>query len=265
MATRSMNYTQRVDLKKKHVKISLSPKNSDGIRHFDLALDLPEQLPSDAMVSVEAYRSSMARMRFDFGTVGELKLLPQADRLLHDFTDDLPPPLFRVKVTGAGSLRGRLLADARSVRVVGADELVRREGMLHIAHKDLDGPAWEVDFTNAGYEPTLWIDDSADIDRQLASSPLFIALVYPEVIRRVLDYLLFEDKGASFDDESAWGHPWLKVASAFPQMQGIPCPHDHDDDQEKRNWIDQAMRSFAKSKNIQGLLEEQQRGQSDAV
>ena len=264
MSIRRMNYTKRIDLKREHVKVSLGPKNGEGVRYFDILLNLPKELPNDAVVSVEAYRASLARMRFDFGTVSELKQLSQEDRLLSEFADDLPPPLFRVKISGTGEFHGRLLADARQVRPLDSDDLDNREGILNIHYKKLDGPIWEVDFEFAGYEPTLWIDEEVDIDRQLANDPKFIALVYPELIRRVLDYLLIEDQGASFEDDSAWGHAWFKLAIGLPQMRGDTCPVNGDDD-TKRVWIDNAMRSFAKFKNIHEQLEIQLRRECDAV
>lgn len=264
MSIRRMNYTKRIDLKREHVKVSLGPKNGDGVRYFDLHLNLPEQIPADAVISVEAYRASFARMRFDFGTVGETKPLSQEDRLLSEFADDLPHPLFRIKVTGVGDFHGRLLADARQVRPLDSDDLENREGILNIHHKKLDGPIWEIDFGNTGYEPTLWIDEEVDKDRQLANDPKFITLVYPEVIRRVLDYLLIEDQGASFEDDSVWGHSWFKLAAGLSQMRGDPCPINGDED-AKRAWIDNAMRSFAISNNIHGQLEDQIRRECDAV
>jgi hypothetical protein len=249
MPIRRLNFTKRLKLTRERVAVRLSPKAAGQPRTFDVTFNLPEGLPGNARVFVEAYRSSpAARMRFDFGTVA-VRTPPAMDaRRLAEFGDDLPP-LFRVKVTDAQDQPGRLLADATGIKAADPDEKPdRRKGILHIHHRDLEGLVWELDFDNPGYEPTLWIDKAADPARELGHDAKFAALVYPEVLRATLVKILVDDPDLA-EDAAGWGRRWFEFARALPGMAGDEVRPD-DDPEDKRAWIGRAVRQFARQRDF---------------
>jgi len=223
-------------------------EDGQGPRSFDAELRLPPQLPGDALVFVEAYRSSpSARMRFDFGTVGRLNPPTLDERRLEDFGDDLSSVLFRVKVTDATRQRGKLLADAHRIRPIDpTQEPDRRRGILNTEWIDLDGPIWDVD-TSSTIGPRLLIDKKADPDKSLPDDLRFQALVYPQVLRRVLESVV--DDLDSADDPESWESRWFHFAKSLPGMAGDELPRD-DDEEWKQEWVESAVRRFAQYHNF---------------
>ena len=241
----SFNYTNRRGLSRQQTQITLSSAKDagDGVRTFDAQLDLPDKLPGDALVFVEAYRGSPpARMRFKWGTVADPQ--PQADRRLKDFANDARPPLFRVKVTDVSDRPGRLLANGSQIRPTDPDESPdTKRGILYTLWADNEGLVWKVNFEyHEG--PQLIIDESADPDKQLPYQKAFRALVYPEIIRQVLTRLLFgEDDGGAGeldDDTLDWPKRWLYFPRDSFGYAEAPPPTSAEP-QDKRDWIEEAV------------------------
>lgn len=251
MPIRRLNFTKRRRLTSQEVQIHLSPASQGLPRLFDVHLQLPSDLPPDGRVFVEAYRTSPpARMRFDFGSVSRLEPPPSDRRRLSAFTEDVPPPQFRVKVTDVSARRGRLLAEGRIRPVVPDEDSRKRSGILHVYHKDLEGLVWDLDFDNPGYEPTLFIDDTADAARDLAHDPRFIALVYPEVLRRTLAKILIDDRDLA---EDGWGAPWMKFARGIPDVRSEE-PASGAEREEWETWIAEVVKAFARQKHFQSAF-----------
>lgn len=247
MAIRRMNYTKRTNLHKHHVQISLGPENGDGVRTFSVKLDLPDTLPTSAMLALEAYNSSPpVRMRYDLGTVGSPRVLTPDEAVLTDFPREVETPMFRFKAIDPEENRGRLIADARQIRPINAaDKAETRQGLLYIGHKRLDGLVWDLEVDRPGEEPTLWIDIDADPARELARDPKFVGLVYPEVFRDVLTHLVIDEEMNGIGDEGEWGNAWFTFACGLPGMAGEPEPASEHDEDERRQWIARAIRAFA--------------------
>jgi len=241
MPIRRLNYTKRKKLTREQVRIRLSPSAHGGARTFDADLTMPPGLPGDARVFVEAYQASpAARMRFDFGTVDAMHPPPMEKRRLEDFNNDLPP-LFRVKVTDARDQPGKLLADAHQIRPVDPDEKPdRRQGILYISWDDNDGLPWRLELDD-DRGAILYIDETADPNHELPGRIEFRALVYPEIIRRVLTSILIEHEGQFIEDSESWHGRWV----SFPH-DGFgftdPPPDPDEEDMEKQAWIDAAVR-----------------------
>lgn len=244
MSIRRLNYTKRKKLTLDQVHIALVPGSQGQPRSFTADLTLPPSLPGNARVFVEAYRSSpAARMRFDFGTVADLRIPASESRLLSEFNDDLPPPLFRVKITDNSEQPGRLVADAQRIRPLDPDiKPDKQRGILYTEWRDNDGPVWELDILDEVTGPILYIDRTADPHKELPSRIEFKALVYPEILRRMLTRALSDDR----DDPECWQHTWLH----FPrQMSGFrdPPPADDDDPEAKKDWVDAAVRACSRN------------------
>lgn len=244
MSIRRLNYTKRKKLTLDQVRVALSPASEGRPRTFTAGLTLPSGLPGDARVFVEAYRSSpAARMRFDFGTVSALTPPTAEQRRLTEFNDELPTPLFRIKITDNNEQMGRLVADAQRIRPLNPDEKPdKQRGILYTQWRDNDGTVWELDILDDVQGPVLYIDQTADPHKELPNTIEFKALVYPEVMRRMLMMALEDD---SRDDPSGWQHTWLQ----FPrQTFGFTDPPPNvDDKDENKDWVDRAVRACSRN------------------
>ena len=243
MSIRRLNYTKRKKLTLDHVHIALAPAGNERRRTFTAVLTLPPGLPGDARVFVEAYRSSPAtRMRFDFGTVSAQRPPALEQRHLTEFDDDLPPPLFRVKITDDNEQPGRLVADAQRIRPLDPDEHPdKQRGILYTQWRDNDGLVWELDILDDVRGPVLYIDQTADPYKELPGRIEFKALIYPEIMRRMLTRALDDSR----DDLEGWQHTWLQ----FPRQTFgyMDPPPDGDDPEANKDWVDTAVRACSRS------------------
>ncbi|TVQ32369.1 MAG: hypothetical protein EA376_05735 [Phycisphaeraceae bacterium] len=180
-------------------------------------------------------------MRFDFGSVDAIQPPPLETRRLHEFHEDMPAPLFRVKVTDVRETPGRLLADAQKIRPVDPDEKPdQRRGILFTSWRDNDGPVWELEFEDPR-GPQLFIDKTADPHHDLPGTPEFRALVYPEIIRRSLTWVLIDEEGKCIEDPEFWHGRWLNFPRDAFGFREAP-PASGADSAEKRMWIDEAVK-----------------------
>lgn len=247
MPIRRLNYTKRRKLSRQDVRISLSGGNDGQPMTFQAEFQLPPGLPGSARIFVEAYRASpAARMRFPFGTVDAIRHPSRDACRLSEFANDLPP-LFRVKITDTSGTRGRLLAEAHQIQpVLPEDTPDRRVGILYTAWRNNDGLVWDLDLeTDTG--PTLYLDQHADPFHELPARLEFKALVYPEIMRRVLTQILGDDD--SLEDPEGWQPKWAR----FPRSLGFtePIPSDRE---SRDDWIDRAVRWCARKAGFVAAL-----------
>ena len=211
----------------------------DGSLGFDAHLDLEGyELAPDAQVFVEAYRQT-TWMRFAFGTVGALRAPEPSDRRLTEF-DSAEGVLFRVKVTQATD-EHILLAAADRIPLQEKGNDSDKESLLPVVPMDLGEELWRLDFDP---EPRLLISKSATADwNQLALSPLFQGLVYPEALRSVLTTVLKNDHRDT-EDDGDWQSKWLRFAMLLPGMP-VELPKEDDEDGVEM-WVEDAVRAFSK-------------------
>ena len=234
---RRLNYTGRARIA--HSDVHLSLCQNDGLLSFDAELHLSDyELPADALVFVEAYRQT-TWMRFYFGTVAMVK--PPEDRQLKEF--DLPDGIkFRVKVTQPKD-EHIILAVADKLPFAKPDEDANRDSLLVAEPADLGDELWYLDLK--GSEPSFLVNSKAVANwRQLARSPIFTALVYPEVLRQVLLYILADNCYQS-EDADDWRSNWLRFATSLPGVNTV-FPDKTDGDDAIRNWVDDIVSAFAK-------------------
>jgi hypothetical protein len=224
------------------VTIHLSPSAGGGARHFDAEIDLSEvRVPADASVFVEAYQRADF-MRFDFGTVA--KMVAPDHRVLTEIGSGVRP-LFRVKVVSRPRPLAKILALADKVLPIDVanDEDARRT-ILPVEYVDLGSRIWHLDMEREW--PTLCLNTRiADIREIARSDNAFHALVYPEVIRRILTEIIREDANDESLDPDDWPSLWLQFAQSLPNVTPLPGGHWGTEEQEKLAWVETAVESFA--------------------
>lgn len=236
---RRINYTGRRRILREDTKILLYEREGK-VATFDASLDLKKYgLSDDASVYVEAYRQT-SWMRFDFGVVGEIS--PPDDRCLTEF-DSVEGVLFRVKVTSTLSSQGKLLAEGDQIHFQRPeDQPDNRIPLLHVAPRELGHEIAKIDFE--GVEPLLLVNSSAGNWRGIALSPVFIALVYPQVFREILTRILVIEGHDNTEDSDKWTSKWLRFATSLPGISELL--NVKEDSHQIWDWIDDAVASFAK-------------------
>jgi hypothetical protein len=178
----------------------------NGVKSFSATFDFSDlDLPGSANVYVEPYFKSTS-MRFDFGVVSNI--VPPASTALVDIppTDRL---LYRIKVVDASSGSGLVLGFADKIRPETLDKPAGRTSLLPVDFNDLGNRIWKLDFREEG--PVLSVNHAERIEqiREIVQSPWFRAVVYPEIVRQIVNRLL-TDKDISLDEPSGWAENWLR-------------------------------------------------------
>lgn len=249
---RRMNYTGRKRISRSRVTVRLVPAAGGGWA-FDAELDLAEyEFPPDSSVFVEAYNAT-SYMRFAFGTVGAITA--PADIRLVDITAG-PLPKFRVKVVDMRTRFGLLLGVADKLIPLQPDEeLAHRQSLLPVEFRELGNRVWKLDLSDwPVLELNKRIGDLGEIAR---SADSFAALVYPEVVRRVLHEAVIEldctDSGD--DDDDDWPGLWLTYACSLPGVTEPPEGGDEKARALQQEWIERAVDAFSRSREMRSRFE----------
>ena len=239
-----MNYTGRKRIARSRIAVRLVP--AAGGWAFDADLDLADYaFPADASVFVEAYNAT-SYMRFAFGTAGAIA--PPADTRLVDITAG-PLPKFRVKIVDTRTRFGLLLGVVDKLVPLRPDEeLVHRQSLLPVEFRDLGNRVWRLELADW---PVLELNRRiADVGDVARSADSFAALVYPEVIRRILHEAVIEldhtDPGVDDDD---WPGLWLTYACSLTGMTPPPEGSDERARALQLDWIERAVDAFCRARD----------------
>jgi hypothetical protein len=239
---RKFNYTGRKKIKRSNVRIDLL-RDEHEKRYFNASLHLGDiELPTDAHVYLEAYHRS-GYQRYDFGAVGDRKI--PANRQLSNFSESAMP-LFRVKVVDKTTSHGRILASVDKVRPENIDDIpAASQSLLFVEYDDLGNKIWQLDLE--GDWPVLKLNQNVEEISLVASSDSrFLALVYPEVFRQILNRIIIEDEHTDPECDDDWPSLWLQLACTLPDMPlppQISKPHQN-------LWIERAVESFCTNFNM---------------
>lgn len=247
---RRFNYTDRQKIPRAQVHLGWV-ENGAGPLQFRGTVDLTLERPLDpaALVFLEAYSGPVV-MRFSLGTVEHPE--HPADTTLGEFPPGLRPH-FRVKVVDPGPDR-LLLAWADAVTPLAPDEVkTGRRSILPVETVDLGPLVWNLRFE--GNEVRLQLNSVIREPRDitlLARDADFIALVYPAVIRQILERLLLGPEHDAVDRD----HDWLVFAA---QLVGRPAPDrddpsiDPNDDSafvdDVEEWVNEAIGGFCQQQH----------------
>lgn len=248
---RRLNYTGRKRIARARVSVRLLPSPAGGLR-FDAAFDLAEYgFPAASSVYIEAYNAT-SYMRFAFGTVGAHATPP--DLLLREITPS-PLPKFRLKVVDAR--RGLLLGVAdQLVPLQPEASLAHRQSLLPVEFRDLGERVWRLDVSDW---PVLELNERvADLGEIARSGDAFLALVYPEVVRRILHEAIVGQGQTDPDfDEADWTSLWLRYVCSLPGVDAPPETASGDEDARAQAdaWIERAVQAFCRARDARVRFE----------
>jgi len=236
---RTFNYTGRQRIGRKDVTIILSQKK--GIWTFDASLRLAAyNFPRNAEIWVEAHRQNLW-MQWMWGIISALQIPGERNLTEFDVPDGV---LFRIRVVQPnGAEHHKLLGEADGIPFVIAGEADDRRRHLIVPVPDsLDQQLWKLNFDDD--PPSLLVNKDAKPSwKEMARSPQFIALVYPEVFRCLLTRVLFHEEWTEDDEESGWQTDWIKFARNLGGLGTVPSP---DDKQGRENWVEAAVAAFCR-------------------
>ncbi len=253
---RSFNYTDRAKLLQRSVSTRLY-NAEDGTQMFDADIDLSDQngLPIGTKIYLEAYYRN-ALMRFEVGSFDPSTPLYTLRGVRLDELQD-PIVNFRIKLVDTSKQIGRLLGTIERIQVFNeTNKQIERIGLLPVNFAaDLGERIWDVEFSDDGSDPMLCINQKINVDADIirefvARNPAFIALVFPEALRRILEQLVKEGVDAS--DKDSWQVKWERFVVSF----GIGATPDGQDQYETNTWVTQAVEAFCHHTQIKTRFEE---------
>ena len=238
---RRFNYTDRIRIRRKDVRITLREENGKFAFDANLSALGEYDLPPESFVFVEAYRQANW-MRFNFGQVGAIT--PDKNRDLSQF-ESSEGLLFRVKVTPNTDIHA-LLAEADEIPLARPEQdQSQRTPLLSVKPEKLGDEIYRLDFTRD--RPILLINSEAGNYANIGRSPAFVSLVYPGVLREILSRVLLVENHDDDANQDDWKSQWVRFASLHPGLGELPEPGDTDG---RSDWIDKAVSAFAKQLQV---------------
>lgn len=248
-AKRRINSTGRKRINRDKIEIRMLESLPGDPLRATVNVNLGDaDLPSTAKVVLDAYHRSSG-MRFECGTVGDLKVPPV---LTLDEVDRSGSPLFRLKIVDEGENEGRILASAERIQPKSEDDQNDRRSLFPISYRDLRSDTWKVEIEQ-GDRPRLIINTRLPgFSYQLAESPLLQALILPAALRFVLQELSKSSETGEDEDEGSWKDEWLTYCRE--QLGAPDDPRDLSEDNEKADWIDEAVMRFGENCDFIGRI-----------
>jgi hypothetical protein len=242
-----VNFTGRKKIPRHCIKCYLSEDSAGKLLVSCTAYLESYEFPVDSSVSLEAYfRANVERIQLQFdGTTAIASSVPLA--LFHP--DD--SILFRLKVASESAVHGGLLlGTADRVRpeseIKGEDKA--RKSLLSVRPDNLGEVIWKLSINDDGDAPVLLVNKDL-VPRSLARDTVFSSLIYPEVLRTLLTEILIKDDVSDIEDMSDWHRDWISFAVRLPGVPKLPAQSDLTGKQE---WIETAVRQFARKMRCLG-------------
>jgi len=247
---RTLNYTGRQRLKQADVSLAVID-GKDG-KYFSASIDLTSvrdriTIPSDAKLVIEA-SNGVKFARYDHGTAATP--IFNVTHSLHQFSIDETIG-FRAKVV---DVSGTLLALAENIRPMSTQK-AHQHSLLPVSVQPLEDLVFRVDFTEDG-PPTLVLNEALDSASEqgikaFAKTPLFISLVFPNVVKEILTRFLIIDEFDETDEEEGgtfWSQKWVRFAKSLnPEV--IPALSEGDTE-PRLTWIETTVKALGRRLNV---------------
>lgn len=131
----------------------------------------------------------------------------------------------------------------------------RSSSLLDVEPRDdLDQEVWRLDFGDGADGAVLQVNNTIpDIVRLVSADPQFRSLVFPQVLRTILQHIVLVEQldPDDPDGDQIWAD-WIALAKR--QTGGdIPQLTDTDNNQQRRqalDWIETAVKSFAAAQHV---------------
>lgn len=229
----TLNYTGRKRIHRDRVQLRV--RQVDGVPVLDVVrIDVEGlTLPGSATLVVEAYRRSRY-IRCEAGTVAS-PALPTGVRL-GEF-EAAESPLFRVKVVSPDGETGKLLAVLDQLRPQIEDE-GPQISLLSVAPAELGQRLWRLDLSEDN--PQLLINRNVGDWRNFAAMPLFSALVLPEALSQVIEWVVQEP--AVLDEEDTPRALWVRFLTE--NMGHDPREADLTEPEDRETFIGDVVGQF---------------------
>lgn len=243
---RTFNYTGRRNIHRQDASVTIRPDGKGWA--FDAEFRFANyKFPHNAEIWVEAHRQNLW-MQWAWGNVSGLRV--PLDRRLSEF--DVPDGvLFRVRVVHPqGPEHHKLVGEVDHIQPVKAGEANDKRRHLIVPVPDaLDQQLWKLDFEQE--PPQLLVNKDAKPSwKEMARSPHFLALVYPEVFRSVLGNILLEHQWSEDDDAGDWQSDWIRFAKNLGGLASLPLEHQK---AERETWIEDAVAAFARRMQLKNI------------
>ncbi len=243
---RRINSTGRKRIPRDHIDIRMTEAVAGEPLRARAALRLDDMgFPASAGVSIDAYHRSTG-MRFECGTVGELKVPPVLD--LHEI-DRSGTVLFRLKVFDKEAAPGKLLGSAERISALEADNPDGKESLFPVKERDLGPEVWRVE-CKEGQRPTLVLNSTIPgVTFRILQNPLAQGLLLPEAMRVVLQ-LIAEDPVSEDDGEVDWKSDWIRFTrEELGLSEDLDDLSDMDED-AREQWVEEAVQSFCRQRGF---------------
>ncbi len=231
---RNYNYTNRVEINKSDVKIK-TMKRGDSLSfvagfNFDLY-----EFKNEAKVYVEPYYKN-TYMRFDFGTVSEIKAPTNTDISQLSVNSNI---LFRIKVVEHSDSNSKIVGHIKELRPESEDESVNSKlPLLHTEFTNLDQVPWKI--TTDPF-PTLELNNKIpEIQTKILKDEIYTGLIIPSAFRIVLNELVNDTDNFETDTDS-WNSRWLIFTKNVLKVKWEP---DFNDQQSMTKWVDEICNEF---------------------
>jgi hypothetical protein len=249
-----VNFTGRRRIARTRVHIELF----DGEpRTFSATIDLSELgFKPDAAVYLDAMCAGSSTVeRFHCGEVGKLRPILNWP-LMETNGENI---YFTLKIVDRKNRFGRIHGIAENIRPepTGKETPAGKRGILPIEARDLGEELWQLEFKS--HDVFLLVNqDVPGLVERARTDPLFFAVVYPEVVRRVLTAAFVENADIEEDDDR-WPIAWLKFGKALHPLHAAP-PTGSEREEERQEWIEDVIEAFCKKHQMKSQYARAARG-----
>lgn len=255
-----VNFTNRRRIARDRVRIELLP----GLpRRFNATLSLDGlSFSQSSAIFLEAMcAGSPVIERFPCGDVGHPRML--REQTLGEIEGK--NVFFTLKVVDRAERYGRIEGIAENIRPESSrHESGARQAILPIEPKDLGEEIWKLEFRGENVFLLVNSTVSGLVDRA-HTDPLFFSLVYPAVIRGVLERAFkregdLDDVDGEREGEELWARYWVRFGKSLHPDQTGPESRDAADVDD---WIDEVVRAFSEKHRLKDRYLRAQRGSSE--